>query len=151
MFGKKIEGFTLVELMVVVAIVGILAAIAVPSYERYVLQAKRSAAQSYLSQIALKEEEYFAHMRAYTGTIGSGGLGLSDPGETSGRYTYSVCTATGSCSSLSNFPANGFIVIATRVAGSAQMRDTVGDLVLYSTGKKCTVTGVDTKWGAQTC
>lgn len=143
------RGFTLIEVMIVVVIVAILAAIALPSYENYVLRARRSAAQSFVSQIAMKEEEYFAHMRSYTTTIGTGGLGLTAPAdETGGYYTYEACTAD--CNSLTA-PTNGFIVLAKPVAGSRQMRDSVGDVVLFSTGAKCTVTGVDQKWGNHTC
>lgn len=143
------RGFTLIEIMMVVAIVAILAAIALPSYENYVLRARRSAAESFVLQVAMKEEEYFAHMRSYTTTIGTGGLGLTEPAqETGGYYTYEVCTAN--CNSLT-VPANGFIVLAKRVAGSRQMKDSVGDIVLYSTGAKCTVSGEDPKWGSRTC
>ena len=143
------RGFTLIEIMVVVVIVAILAAIALPSYENYVLRARRSAAQSFVSQIAMKEEEYFAHMRGYTTNYGTGGLGLTAPvNETGGYYTYEVCTAD--CNSLTA-PTNGFIVLAKRDAGSRQMNDSVGDIVLYSTGAKCTVSGEDMKWGNRTC
>ena len=143
------RGFTLIEVMIVVIIVAILAAIALPSYENYVLRARRSAAQSFVSQVAMKEEEYFAHMRGYTTTIGSGGLGLTPPNnETGGYYTYEACPAD--CNGLT-VPVNGFIVLAKRVAGSRQMKDSVGDIVLYSTGAKCTVTGQDSKWGDRTC
>lgn len=147
--AKRFSGFTLIELMIVVAIVAILASIALPSYQSYVRKAKRASAQSFVSQIALKEEEYFAHMRSYTGTVGSGGLGLTQPTETSGNYTFTVCTA--SCLSLPNFPANGYIVVATRVAGSTQAADSVGDVVYYSTGLKCTTGSADDKWGSRTC
>lgn len=150
---RKLSGFTLIELMIAVVIVAILAAIAIPSYESYIRKARRSNAQSFVSQIALKEDEYFAHMRSYTSTWGSGGLGLAQPSETSGHYAFSVCTAAGdaACSGLANFPANGFIVVAKRVAGSAQANDTVGDVVYYSSGRKCMTAQPDDKWGKQTC
>lgn len=61
-------GFTLVELMVVVAIVGILAAIAIPSYQQYVLKSRRAEAQSYLHQLALKQEQYWARHQKYAET-----------------------------------------------------------------------------------
>jgi type IV pilus assembly protein PilE len=142
------HGFTLIEVMIVVVIVAILAAIALPSYERYVLQAHRSAAQSFVSQVAMKEEEYFAHMRSYTDTIGSGanGLKLAPPASEADFYTFEACTSD--CNGLTA-PANGYIVYARR--SGRQLNDSVGDVVLYSTGAKCTVTGTDPKWGNRTC
>jgi type IV pilus assembly protein PilE len=155
------RGFTLIEVMIVVVIVAILAAIALPSYENYMLQARRSAAQSFVSQVAMKEEEFFSHMREhYPSQISDGNisvdplpdsnrLGMVPPRETVGFYTYAICTDTSvSCNSLA-VPASGFIVVAKRV--NRQINDSVGDVVLYSTGAKCTVTGTDPKWGNRTC
>jgi type IV pilus assembly protein PilE len=152
------RGFTLIEVMIVVVIVAILAAIALPSYENYVLRARRSAAQSFVSQIAMKEEEYFAHMREHyppkaTGSVNPlpepNSIGLTLPKETEDYYTYTICTNTSAdCNNLV-VPATGFIVLARRV--NRQLKDSVGDIVLYSTGAKCTVSGVDQKWGNGTC
>ncbi len=61
------SGFSLIELMVVVAIVGILAAIAYPSYTEYVIRGKIPEATSGLSEIRLKAEQYFADNRTYVG------------------------------------------------------------------------------------
>jgi prepilin-type N-terminal cleavage/methylation domain-containing protein len=61
----KRNGFTLVELMIVVAILGILAAIAVPMYLGYITTARRSEAKSNLETIRLLEEQYFADQRTY--------------------------------------------------------------------------------------
>jgi type IV pilus assembly protein PilE len=62
------HGFTLIELMIAVAVVGILAAIAYPSYTAYVVRANRSAAASFLFQLANKEAQYMLDARTYTGT-----------------------------------------------------------------------------------
>lgn len=62
-------GFTLVELMIVVAIVGILSAIAIPSYQRYVVQSRRAEAQSYLHQLALRQEQYWAKNQTYASAL----------------------------------------------------------------------------------
>lgn len=134
--GKR-QGFTLIELLVAVAIVGIIAAIAIPSYGAYVINSRRAAAQSFLLQIVLREEEFFSSNRAYTTTIGTGGLGLTAPPETSGYYTFSATTT-----------ATSYIIAAAR-AGS-QLNDAVGDVKINSAGEKCTHDAVDKKWGNST-
>lgn len=58
-------GFSLIELMVAVAVVGILAAIAIPSYGAYVVRANRTAAQAQMMDIANREQEYFTANRSY--------------------------------------------------------------------------------------
>ena len=94
-FKQRSRGFTLIELMITVAIVGVLAAIAYPSYQQYVRKAARSAAQSFMLTIAAKQEQYILDARVYTNTIGGGGLVLTAPPETDNRYTFSVTTAVG--------------------------------------------------------
>lgn len=63
---KFVKGFTLVELMITIAIVGILAAVAYPSYTDYVLRSNRSEAQRELLRIANLQEQLFVDSRAYT-------------------------------------------------------------------------------------
>lgn len=60
-------GFTLIEMMVVVAIVGIIAAVALPSYSDHVTRGKISEATSALADLRTKAEQYFQDNRAYTG------------------------------------------------------------------------------------
>ena len=61
------HGFTLIELMITVAIVAILAAVALPSYTQYVLRAKITEASSSLSDMRLKMERFFQDNRTYVG------------------------------------------------------------------------------------
>lgn len=63
---KRTSGFTLIELMIVVAIMGVIAAIAYPSYTSQMKKARRSEAQQLLLGAANKEEQYILEMRAYT-------------------------------------------------------------------------------------
>lgn len=104
---RKNNGFTLIELMIAVAVVGILAAIAVPNYTQYVARTKLSEATSNLMQMATLQEQFYRDFRRY-------GVGYSDAGaaatETSGTsnqdgkiawgttnnkyFTYAVNTAT---------------------------------------------------------
>ena len=71
-------GFTLIELMTTLVIIGILAAVAYPSYLKYVTQAKRAEAKSALLDLAAREERYYSDKNQYTSTFGSGGLNFSE-------------------------------------------------------------------------
>jgi type IV pilus assembly protein PilE len=63
------HGFTLIEIMVVVAIIGILAAIAMPSYTDYVARGKIAEATSNLANLRIKMEQYFQDTRTYAGYV----------------------------------------------------------------------------------
>lgn len=68
--NQGINGFTLVEVMIVVVIVGILASIALPAYQDYVLRSKRAEAQSALSLVSQRMERCFTTDNTYVGCYG---------------------------------------------------------------------------------
>lgn len=87
-------GFTLVELMMVVAIIGVLATIAIPSYQNYVQRGFRADAIADLEKVMSAEIQYFTENRTYTTNLGSGGLGFSTSGGTlktrDNRYSITI-------------------------------------------------------------
>lgn len=66
MILKKTRGFTLIELMIVVAIVAILAAVAIPSYQQYIQKSRRVDAKETLTRMAALQERFFFQNSAYT-------------------------------------------------------------------------------------
>lgn len=140
-------GFTLIEMMIVVAVITLLASIAYPSYTAYTKRAKRSDAQQLMQEISLKEGQYILDARSYTTTIGTGGLNINRQGWdctttpancTNPNYTISVAmdmTATPPTYTITGAP----------VAGSVVEND--GTLTLTSTGSRSRmVSGVDQGW-----
>ncbi len=92
---RKQHGFTLIELVITVAVVGILAAIALPSYQQYVIRSKRSAAQAQMMDIANREQQYLLANRSYADKTALEASGYSLPPEVSSGYDYSITLATG--------------------------------------------------------
>lgn len=62
----KSKGFTLIEVMIVVAIIAILVGIALPNYREYVLRSNRAVAKGALLEVASRQEQYFLNNRSYT-------------------------------------------------------------------------------------
>ncbi len=63
-------GFTLIELMVVVIVLGILVAVALPSYQNYILKGNRAVAKAKLLDVAARQETYFGDNKVYTNSMG---------------------------------------------------------------------------------
>lgn len=84
---RSSRGFTLLELMVTVAVIGIIAAIAYPAYTEFVERSRRSEATEALQNMATLQEQYYYHNKAYTGSLGD----LDMPATTeNGYYALSV-------------------------------------------------------------
>lgn len=92
---SKLLGFTLIELMITVAIIGILAGIAYPSYTEFVTRSNRSEAQRELMRLANVEEQGFIDFRAYTDDMTDLNM-AADPFITeSGNYSIDAVIANG--------------------------------------------------------
>ena len=85
------KGFTLIELMIVVAIIGILAAIAIPNFLNYQCKAKQTEAKTTLGSIATCEDAYFAEYDTYTALLNAMGFVTIGANQ---RYSYRVVATT---------------------------------------------------------
>jgi len=133
---SKARGFTLIEIVITVAIVGILVAIAVPSYQNHLRKGRRAEAQAFITQVAQKQQQYLLDARAYAvGASALTDLSLTPPTTVSSHYTVTVAAGA---------TVPSFTVTATATS-SVQSPD--GDLTLTHTGeKKRMVGGTDKGW-----
>jgi type IV pilus assembly protein PilE len=120
------RGFSLIELMIVVAIATILFALAVPSYISYIRQSRRTEAKTALLDAAAREERYLStNPAAYTavpGNLGYTGFGAGNP-VGNGYYFLTVCSPAALACAPNPPAAPSYSVLATPVAGQSQAQD----------------------------
>jgi type IV pilus assembly protein PilE len=88
MDSQKASGFTLVEMMVVVAVIAILAAIAFPSYQAHLRKSKRAEAQAFMMAFAARQQQLMVDTRAFGATVTA--VGVPVPANVSAAYTLSM-------------------------------------------------------------
>lgn len=121
----RAAGFSLIELMVAVAILGIIVAIAYPSYQQYVVKSNRSAAQAHLLEIAQAQQQYLVDNRAYASTLAALN-GMTTPADVNKYFTITIDVTAG--------PPPTFTATATPKASTMQANDVT--LTINNAGTK---------------
>jgi len=121
---KKLYGFTLIELMITVAIVGIISSIAYPSYVASVARSDRTEAQRELARLANLEEQYFSDNRKYTTDM------------TKLTLPTSALTESGNYKITATITASTFKLTATAQGSQASNDSNCLTLAIDETGKK---------------
>lgn len=119
---KSCKGFTLIEVMVTVAILAILSAIAYPLYESQSRKGKRATAMALMEEVAQEEQRYFSHMNTFTITVKD--LPGIKSATSAGGY-YSITVAPAAAGSI----ANSFVVTAEPLTAD-QKKDSCQKLTL---------------------
>ena len=138
-------GFTLIELMIVVVVLAVLAAIAIPSYRQYNIKANRSAAAQIMLNISNREEQYLLDARLYSDVLGSSGLNIVQDGWTCSNTVATGCTNAFYRVTVSAPAGTPPTYTVTAVPDSTKYQASDGTLTLASTGTRSRSAG-DGKW-----
>jgi type IV pilus assembly protein PilE len=125
---KRNLGITLIELMVVVAIVAMLAAIALPGFNRQVMKSRRTDGHNLLLRIAAEQERYYTSFNRYTANLSAAppaGLGMGSLNSEHGYYTVAAVVGAG-----------GQTFTLTATANDNQADDACGNLTLGNSDAK---------------
>ena len=137
---RQSTGFTLIELMIVIAIVGILAALAYPAYQDHIRKSNRAAEQAFMMDVAQRQQNYMMNNRSYATSLATLGIGL--PEDVSPHYAVG-----GASLGVAAGPPATFNLQLDPVSGSIQAGD--GSLCLTNAGartRNCQAGGTPEGW-----
>jgi type IV pilus assembly protein PilE len=133
---KKHSGFSLIELMVVVVIIGILASVAIPSYTAYVENGRRAEGKAFALDIASRQERHYTNFSRYAGSLtgsDNASLGMASLSSENSAYSGVITLANGNTT---------YTIELTPAITDA----TCGVLTLTNTGARNSGTGVAECW-----
>ncbi|WP_318457952.1 pilin [Photobacterium leiognathi] len=140
---KKQQGFTLIELMIVVAVIGVLSAIAIPQYEKYVAKSQAASALATISALKTNVESYIAENTDFpaVSATSAGDAALGMPASELGTLTLATGNASGADGTITYSFTNASSLLNTKTL--SMNRDGSGNW-------KCTTTA-DTNLVPKTC
>lgn len=122
----RTRGFTLVELMIAVAVIAVLAAIALPSYQNYMFRARRADGREMLQRIASAQERFYTNRMRYTADLTTAaGLNLGTATSEAGHYAVAV-----------NVAADGQSFTLTAAPQGIQAPDACANLTVNNVGAR---------------
>jgi type IV pilus assembly protein PilE len=135
------RGFTLIEILIVVAIMGVLAAIALPAYQNSVIRSNRAEAKNEILQVAAEQERYFSSFNTYaTDATPLNAPVVPGRTRTTTNGLYQIAVAAGASGIASSF-------VATATAQGDQTADTCATYTITQTGVRgATGDTVDECW-----
>ncbi len=138
---RRHSGFTLIEIMIVLVIIGILGAFAVPAYSDYMIRTRLTEPFSWLSTYKIQQEQYFQDNRRYAKTVGGTvcGTDVTAPGKAVGNAAGDYFDY--SCQVTNN--GNGFVASAVGRNGTPMA---IFSYTIDDAGSKQTL-GITPKWG----
>jgi type IV pilus assembly protein PilE len=141
------RGVTLIELMVVVAIVAIIFSFAYPSYERYVVRAKRAVGQNTLLQVADRQQQFFMDNKTYAANLTDLGF-AANPLVVDDNGTSTVAGDTNAVYSLSlaNVTQTTWTATAAPLHGQLSRDNHCASLTITQAGTKGSSTGATDCW-----
>jgi type IV pilus assembly protein PilE len=124
--GRPARGFTLIELVITIAIVGILVAVALPTYRDHVRKSRRAEAQAYLMAVAGRQQQFLVDTRSYATALAT--INIPQPANVAATYDVTLAAVAG--------PPPTFLVTAAPKSGTDQTQERCGTLTIDQTGAK---------------